>query len=138
MNNIFDAMRELDEALKIRRPKKVNPNETRAESLGVTVDTFTLLDEDVVSGKGYLFIDFFYIDGEGDFKESEALLKVNELEDDILKMKVNSFYSLDDGIVLRVDIIKYINSVLKNPNVPVIHKSMLTVYKEQIMNGEVF
>lgn len=136
-DNIFDAIKELDEALKIRKPKR-EVNKTKGEKLNVTVKQLTLLNEDVEEKRCDIFIDFFYINEEGDFNEAEVLIAVKELEDDIYDMNVSAYYSIGKEVVLRVDIIKYIDAVLKNPTIPVVHKAMLKAYREKVLEGEVF
>lgn len=129
-------MKELDEALKIRKPKEVK--EMKGEELNVTVKQLTLLNEDVTEKRCDIFIDFYYINDEGEFNEAEVLIAAKELEDEIYDMNVSAYYSIGKEIVLRVDIIKYIDDVINNPNIPLIKKDMLKVYKKNVLNGEVF
>lgn len=132
MNDFMkDAIEELDKALNIRVPKKKTPEEKRKSN--VKVIDFKLLNENA-----NIYIDFFYIDDSGEFHEAEVVISVDELESDINDMYVYAFYIALKDITLRVDIIKYLDAVLNNPTIPNVHKSMLKVYREKVLKGEIF
>ena len=99
----------------------------------VKVKDITLLNEN-----SNIYIDFFYIDDEGEFHEAEVVIASNELESDIEEMYVQAFYIDSKDITLRVDIIKYLDAVLKNPTIPNVQKCMLKAYREKVLKGEIF
>lgn len=141
--DFFDALEELNEALRIRKPKeKISP----AKSDSVYAAARNVSRGDITTGAILstmeedepIFIDFYYIDDNGDFKEAEVVIDVEELEYEILDMLVSSIYICDNCLTLRVDIIKYLDAVLKNPFISENKKSMLTVYRRAVLDGKVF
>ena len=126
-----DALEELSKALNIRVPKKNEKKEIGKTN--VKVKDITLLNENAS-----IYIDFFYIDDEEEFHEAEVVILADELESDIMDMYVQAFYICNKDITLRVDIIKYLDAVLKNPTIPVVHKAMLKTYREKVLKGEIF
>lgn len=126
-----DAMEELSKALNIRVPKKKIPEEMGKTN--VKVKDITLLNENAK-----IYIDFFYIDDEGEFHEAEVVIAADELESDIMEMYVQAFYIESKDITLRIDIIKYLDAVLNNPTIPNVQKCMLKAYREKVLKGEIF
>ena len=143
MNNIFNILDELDEVLKIRKPKeKTAP----AKSDSVYAAARNIPRGDITTGAILsimeedepVFIDFYYIDDNGDFKEAEVVLDVEELEYEILDMIISSAYICKNSLTLRIDIIKYLDAVLKNPFISENKKSMLAIYRQAVLDGKVF
>lgn len=129
MNDMFNVLEELDKALTIRKAKK-----TATSGDTTTVKQIVNLYE----GNEDIFIDFFRIDESKAIHECEVVIAFNELEDDILKQKVESMYVCDNCITLRVDILKYLDTVIKNPTTPQIRRAMLNEYRLKVATGEVF
>lgn len=126
---MFNVLEELDKALTIRKPKKV-----------ITSGDVTTVKQvvDLYEGDEEIFIDFFRIDDNDNMHECEVVIGVTELESDILNQKVKSLYICDDCLTIRVNILKYLDDVIKNPNTPQIRKDMLTLYRIKVTNGEIF
>lgn len=129
MSDMFNVLEELDKALTIRKPKKTN-----------TSGDVTAVKQivNLYEGKEDIFIDFFRIDEKEHMHECEVVIALNELEPDIFNQKIKSIYICDNCITLRVDILKYLDSVINNPNTPQIRKDMLTLYRIKVTNGEIF
>lgn len=142
-NDFFNLLDELNEALKIRKPKeKVAP----AKSDSVYAAARNISRGDITTGAILsimeedepVFIDFYYINDSGDFSEAEVVIDVEELEYEILDMIVSSVYICKNSLTLRIDIIKYLDAVLKNPFISENKKSMLAIYRQAVLDGKVF
>ena len=130
MNDMFNVLEELDKALTIRKAKKTT-----------TSGDITTVKQIVNLFEGYeekIFIDFFRVDESKGIHECEVVIASDELEDDILSQKVESMYICDDCVTLRVDILKYLDAVIKNPTTTPIRKAMLNEYRFKVATGEVF
>lgn len=84
------------------------------------------------------YINFFYTDENGIIREAEVVISPDELYDEIKECTAGKFTIDDDCLYIDTDIIIYINKVLKNPMYPVVVKEMLSVYKQKVINGEIF
>lgn len=85
------------------------------------------------------YINFFYKNEDGDVEEAEVVISPSELYDEINSC-IAGRLDIDDDycMYINVDVIEYINKVLKNPMYPDVAKAMLIVYKEKVLNGEIF
>ena len=84
------------------------------------------------------YINFFYKDEDGNIKEAEVVIAPSELYEEIKDCTAGKFLISDNCLYIDVDIIPYINKVLKNPQYPAVVKQMLSAYKEKVLNGEIF
>lgn len=84
------------------------------------------------------YINFFYKDEDGNISEAEVVISPSELYDEIKECTAGKFTIDDDCLYIDTDIILYINKVLKNPMYPKVVKEMLSVYKQKVLNGEIF
>lgn len=146
--NINEIMQEtldnLSEALNIRKPKESKPKESMDSILYAAVQNYK--NGDITTGEiislqeedDNIYVDFYYIDDAGEFKESEVVIDINELEYEILDMKVMSYYICDNCMTLRVNIIQYLDAVLKNPFISENKRAMLTIYRQKVLKGEIF
>lgn len=84
------------------------------------------------------YINFFYLDEDNIVREAEVVISPDELYDEIKECTAGRFTIDDDCLYIDTDIIRYINKVLKNPMYPDVVKEMLSVYKQKVLNGEIF
>lgn len=85
------------------------------------------------------YINFFYTDENGIIREAEVVISPDELYDEIKECTAGKF-TIDNNkcMYIDTDIIIYIDKVLKNPMYPDVVKEMLSVYKQKVLNGEIF
>ena len=83
-------------------------------------------------------INFFYIGEDAVVRDAEVVISPSELYDEIKECTAGAFTIDDDWLYIDTDIIIYIDKVLKNPMYPSVIKDMLSVYKQKVLNGEIF
>lgn len=84
------------------------------------------------------YINFFYLDENTIVREAEVVISPSELYDEIETCTAGKFTIDGDCLYIDTDIIIYINKVLKNPIYPDVVKDMISVYKQKVLNGEIF
>lgn len=84
------------------------------------------------------YINFFYKNEDEAIKEAEVVIAPSELYDEVKDCIAGKFSISENCLYIDVDIIPYINKVLKNPMYPVVVKEMLSAYKQKVLNGEIF
>lgn len=84
------------------------------------------------------YINFFYKNERHIVREAAVVISPSELYDEIETCTAGKFTIDEDCLYIDTDVIIYINKVLKNPMYPDVVKEMLSVYKQKILNGEIF